>query len=206
MSFVPARALPFLRPIRFVLDRPSLTAALFFWATWGEIRLVITLSGVAHVPITGNHVHHLVLGALLLLAAATLDVLKQAPRLRPVLLGVGAALLLDEFALIWNLRDVYWSRAGHVSVLVTAAFGVVLTLVAGGELLRERRQRSMGLPGLPAADPRPGRPSIAGLAVPTGMDGGTEPVATHLGASHATRSVAAAALAEQGILLRRPRE
>ena len=64
-----------------------------------------------------------------------------------MLLGVGAALLLDEFALIWNLRDVYWSRAGHVSVFVTAAFGVALTLAAGRELLRERRRgRNIGLP------------------------------------------------------------
>jgi hypothetical protein len=139
MSLVVARARPLLRPIRFALDRPTLAAALFYWLTWGETRAVIALSGVAHVPITHNHVHHLVFGALMLLAAATLDVLKMAPRLRPILLGVGAALLLDEFALIWNLRDVYWSRAGHVSILVAAVFGAALTLAAGRDLLRERR-------------------------------------------------------------------
>ncbi len=140
MSRVGARARPLLRPIRFALDRPTLAAALFFWLTWGESRLVVTLSGVAHVPITGNHVHHLVFGALLLLAAATLDLLKMAPRLRPVLLGVGAALLLDEFALIWTLHDVYWSRAGHLSIFVAAAFGSGLTLAAARDLLRERRR------------------------------------------------------------------
>jgi hypothetical protein len=140
MSFLPARAKPLLRPFRFVLDRPLLTAAIFFWLTWGETRAVIALSGVAHVPITGNHVHHLVFGAVLLLAAATLDVLKLAPRLRPVLLGVGAALLLDEFALIWTLHDVYWSRAGHLSIFVAAGFGAALTLAAGRELVREQRR------------------------------------------------------------------
>ncbi len=136
MSLVTARVRPLLRSFRFVLDRPALTAALFFWLTWGETRLVIALSGVAHVPITGNHVHHLVMGTLLLLAVGTLDLLKLAPRVRPVLLGVGAALFLDEFALIWNLRDVYWSREGHISVLVAAAFGAVLTLAAYLELHR----------------------------------------------------------------------
>ena len=141
MSLVAARALPLLRPFRFVLARPTLAAALFFWCTWGETRLVIALSGVAHVPITGHHVHHLVTGTLLLLAAGTLDILKKAPRLRPVLLGVGAALVLDEFALIWNLRDVYWSREGHLSIVVAAAFGIALTVAAGRELVQERRRR-----------------------------------------------------------------
>jgi hypothetical protein len=84
---------------------------------------------------------------------------------------VGAALLLDEFALIWNLRDVYWSRAGHVSVFVTAAFGVALTLAAGRELLRERRRRrSIGLSGLTPAVFSPSRLRGPGLAVPAGTD------------------------------------
>lgn len=177
MSSVTARAQPLLRAFRFVLDRPTLAAALFFWCTWGETRLVIALSGVAHVPITGNHVHHLVFGALLLLAAATLDALKQAPRLRPVLLGVGAALLLDEFALIWNLRDVYWSRAGHVSIIVAAAFGTALTLAAGRELLREwRRHRTIEL-----RDLAPGR------------------TAASVGPAYATRYFATEPVADPGI-------
>jgi hypothetical protein len=34
----------------------------------------------------------------------------------PALFGVGAALVLDEFALILHLRDVYWSEQGRTSV------------------------------------------------------------------------------------------
>lgn len=171
MSRVGARARLLLRPIRFALDRPTLAAAIFFWLTWGETRLVIALSGVAHVPITGNHVHHLVFGALMLLAAATLDLLKMARRLRPVLLGVGAALLLDEFALIWTLHDVYWSRAGHLSIFVTAAFGTALTLAAGRDLLRERRRsRSVEPATMGGKHPRrakeQGFETAPGVAVP----------------------------------------
>jgi hypothetical protein len=48
--------------------------------------------------------------------------------------GVGAALVLDEFALILHLRDVYWTEQGRASVdavfLAVAVLGLILTGVA----------------------------------------------------------------------------
>ncbi len=47
-----------------------------------------------------------------------------------VLVGIGVSLVLDEFALILHLEDVYWTREGRVSVdlvsLVAACLGLVL--------------------------------------------------------------------------------
>ena len=49
------------------------------------------------------------------------------------LFGVGAALTLDEFALWFNLDDVYWTKAGRQSIdaiLIAGALGAVLLLQA----------------------------------------------------------------------------
>jgi hypothetical protein len=48
-----------------------------------------------------------------------------------VVYGVGAALTLDEFALILHLEDVYWTKEGRSSVEATmmgAAFGILCFL------------------------------------------------------------------------------
>jgi hypothetical protein len=47
--------------------------------------------------------------------------------------GAGAALTLDEAALLIELEDVYWSERGVVSVQVTLA---AMALLASGELVR----------------------------------------------------------------------
>jgi uncharacterized membrane protein YjfL (UPF0719 family) len=49
------------------------------------------------------------------------------------LFGIGAALTLDEFALILHLDDVYWTKEGRTSVEVTlmgAAFGFLCMLAS----------------------------------------------------------------------------
>jgi len=44
--------------------------------------------------------------------------------------GIGAALLLDEFALILYLRDVYWSDEGRGSIYAVIAMGLVVGMIA----------------------------------------------------------------------------
>ncbi len=78
----------------------------------------------------GTHVHHMVIGVVLMvtvgilfIALAPEDLLAQVLAL---LFGAGVALTLDEFALILNLQDVYWRKEGRLSVdaviiVVTAA-------------------------------------------------------------------------------------
>jgi hypothetical protein len=69
------------------------------------------------------HVHHMVLGTVLVLLCGMLEIAFQ-PRdigldLLAVGFGVGAAFVLDEFALTVHVRDVYWTPEGRHSIEVT---------------------------------------------------------------------------------------
>jgi hypothetical protein len=82
----------------------------------------------------GLHIHHFVWGILILLIVGFLSITINSPRLHAWLapaFGIGAALVIDEFALWLNLRDVYWAREGRISVdvaiLIAALLGVYYT-------------------------------------------------------------------------------
>ncbi|MEU5840291.1 hypothetical protein [Rhodococcus sp. NPDC047139] len=70
----------------------------------------------------GHHVHHVVFGIVTMviagggLIAIAEDGNRVATTVLAALFGVGAALTLDEFALIFYLNDVYWEEQGRVSV------------------------------------------------------------------------------------------
>ena len=83
----------------------------------------------------GVHLHHLVPGVLASLAAGTAIIAFRRARtgwwLRSALFGVGAALTLDEFALILHLDDVYWTDEGRSSIEATLmgfTFGLLCLL------------------------------------------------------------------------------
>lgn len=87
----------------------------------------------------GVHVHHVIFGIIFVMIAGTggfSTIGGSAPwaEIFAGLFGVGAALVLDEFALVLHLKDVYWSEQGRTSVdavfLAVAAFGLLLTGVA----------------------------------------------------------------------------
>ncbi|MGH3009482.1 MAG: hypothetical protein ACRDLM_08785 [Gaiellaceae bacterium] len=90
------------------------------------------------VIVDGVHIHHLVIGivGLLLVGYAwlLLFAVEEKPRRRwfrltALAYGVFAALILDEFALWLNLRDVYWQRQGRESVEALAIFAGLLMWV-----------------------------------------------------------------------------
>ncbi len=95
----------------------------------------------------GMHIHHVVFGIILVMLAG-IGGFSSIGNARPWaeifggLFGIGAALVLDEFALILHLRDVYWNEQGRTSVdavfLAVAVVGLVLTGVAplGAEQFR----------------------------------------------------------------------
>jgi hypothetical protein len=93
--------------------------------------------GLSDVYIGGVHVHHQVWGILLVLVSGLLE-FRYSPRppwaeVLAALFGTGAALTLDEFALWFNLDDVYWIKTGRKSIdaiLVAGALGAVLLLQA----------------------------------------------------------------------------
>jgi hypothetical protein len=89
----------------------------------------------------GTHIHHVVFGTVFMLVGgvAGLAAPDDVHWLRlgaAALLGVGAALVLDEFALILHLRDVYWTKNGRLSVdAVFLAIGMTGLLLLGARPL-----------------------------------------------------------------------
>ena len=88
--------------------------------------------------IGGVHIHHVTFGVVLVmisgLTLVTLSVNGQEPELTlsAIFFGIGAALVLDEYALILHLSDVYWEEDGRSSVdAVFAAVAVAGLLIMG---------------------------------------------------------------------------
>ena len=77
----------------------------FVTATHGETRDSLLVGGV--------HIHHLVFGVIAILVAGVFALDEVLRLTRAVLFGIGAALVLDEFALLVFLKDVYWLPAGE---------------------------------------------------------------------------------------------
>lgn len=112
----------------------SLLATATYFATLIAVRVFTTLvrgsTEGGYVDIAGVHVHHLVFGVVALLIAGlfALDDVWRLPR--AALFGIGAALVLDEFALLVFLKDVYWLPQGVLSV-AALAIGLAAMLVNG---------------------------------------------------------------------------
>ena len=77
-----------------------------------------------HVSNSGMHVHHAVPGLVLLITGAFMSVATGAEHpwteISAVMFGIGTSLVLDEFALILHLSDVYWAKQGRISVEVVS--------------------------------------------------------------------------------------
>jgi hypothetical protein len=88
------------------------------------------------IVIGGVHIHHLVIGivGLLLIGYAWLLLYgfeqqprqRRASRLTSLAYGAASALILDEFALWLNLKDVYWQKQGRQSLEALALFAGLL--------------------------------------------------------------------------------
>jgi hypothetical protein len=99
------------------------------------------------------HVHHLVPGVVLSLIAGALAFVLE-PRefwlaILAAVFGAGAALVLDEFAMLLHLDDVYWTTEGRLSIdacVAAIAFlglAVLATLPLSSESAGERLGRSI---------------------------------------------------------------
>ncbi|WP_196790973.1 hypothetical protein [Motilibacter aurantiacus] len=89
-----------------------------------------------NISVRGVHLHHELFGVLLMLASGLLA-FTAAPvtpwrDLLGLMFGVGAGLVLDEFALLLHLEDVYWQEQGRASIdAVLVVTGVTLMLLVG---------------------------------------------------------------------------
>lgn len=137
-----------------IIDRgrlPVLCCLLAFMATFLVTRTMVRYirrqqtKGVApkwwqprNVHVGSSHIHHVVFGVVLVMGSGvTLVALSNHGRdlefiAAATVFGIGAALVLDEYALILHLSDVYWEEDGRSSVdAVFAATAVTGLLVLG---------------------------------------------------------------------------
>jgi len=111
-----------------------------FVVTLGTVRAITTvirtrggLGPIRNVQFGNRHVHHFVPGMLVCFASGSYAIGSQSERLRPWLaipFGAGAALVLDETALLLQFEDVYWSEEGVMSLQVAFA-GIALLAAVG---------------------------------------------------------------------------
>jgi len=85
----------------------------------------------------GTHIHHVVFGVVFMLIGGVAGLVipsdvRSWTAAMATLFGIGSALVLDEFALILNLEDVYWAERGRASVdAVFVAVAVTGLLLLG---------------------------------------------------------------------------
>jgi hypothetical protein len=101
--------------------------------------------GLHNLSIKGVHLHHYLWGILTVSTVAGLS-LRVDERIRPhrlmaIAYGIGMALIVDEFALLLDLKDVYWAKQGRTSVdlAITLSAAGATVLAAGPVLSRLRR-------------------------------------------------------------------
>jgi len=109
-----------------------------FVTTRGITRMIRDGRGpFRNVSADGTHIHHSVPGIILLIIGAFTAIGEPAGSLgwicfAAVAVGAGTSLVLDEFALILHLQDVYWSGEGQLSVEAVSLTAACLGLALAG--------------------------------------------------------------------------
>jgi hypothetical protein len=113
-------------------------------STWG-IRHGWWPAG--NVRVGGRHIHHFIPGIVLAFVAGIGAITARSEKVESTLaipFGAGMGLTMDEAALLLDLRDVYWTRQGLLSVQVS--LGVTATLAAtilGLRMLRRGERKGV---------------------------------------------------------------
>ncbi len=132
-------------------QRAALLSWLAFTATFGAVR-GITYSikngkgPFGNLSVGGEHLHHYMWGIGLVAGVGGVAVHGEDSRRRhPVVAlayGAGLALIVDEFALLLDLKDVYWAKQGRISVdLGIGGSSLAGTYFAALPLFRALRRR-----------------------------------------------------------------
>ncbi|MET9483794.1 hypothetical protein [Streptomyces sp. NPDC006638] len=120
---------------------PALLALASFVLTFAVTRTVTRLIRAGKGPFRnispgGTHIHHVVPGVILTViggfGAVGSGTQGVTACVCAVIFGLGAGLVLDEFALILHLQDVYWSEQGRQSVEVVVTAAALALLVLSG--------------------------------------------------------------------------
>jgi hypothetical protein len=139
---------------------------LAFTTTFGVVRAVTysirdDRGPFRDVSAGGMHLHHYLWGIGLLAGVGGIAVRgEDGTRRHPAVAlsyGTGLALIVDEFALLLDLRDVYWLRQGRVSVdLGIGVVGLGGSALAAGPMLGRLARSLVGsapAPGHARDDP-----------------------------------------------------
>ncbi|MYV41234.1 hypothetical protein GT030_20790 [Streptomyces sp. SID1328] len=120
---------------------PLLLALFSFVLTFVVTRIIVRLiragkGPFGNVQAGGMHIHHVVPGVVLTVVggfgAVASDRHGAGGAIAAVVFGIGAGLVLDEFALILHLDDVYWSAEGRKSVEVVVVTAALVGLLLAG--------------------------------------------------------------------------
>jgi hypothetical protein len=130
-----------------------------FGLTRGTTALIRSGRGsrvLRNMVIADHRVHHFVPGIVLALAAGgtSISIRKEhLDRWLALPFGAGAALILDEAALLLELEDVYWTEEGVLSLQVSFGAISLLAAIALAVRLLRRGETSVGLTPVPAPQP-----------------------------------------------------
>jgi hypothetical protein len=103
---------------------PLLLCMITFIVTFVITRIIVRMIRSGRGPFKDNsvggvHIHHVVPGIILMIVGGLLaigGIGSGWDNTAGVVFGMGLALVLDEFALILHLQDVYWEEEGRLSV------------------------------------------------------------------------------------------
>lgn len=113
-------------------------------STWG-IRQGWWPSG--NVRVRGRHIHHFIPGIVLAFASGSAAITTRSERMESTLaipFGAGMGLTMDEAALLLDLRDVYWTRQGLLSVQVSLGVTAILAAtILGLRMLRRGEEKGV---------------------------------------------------------------
>jgi hypothetical protein len=137
-------------------QQSALLSWLAFAATFGGLRMLTYSIRAGKGPfrnlsIGGEHLHHYMWGIGMLTGVGAIAVRGEEQHRRhpavAVSYGSGLALIIDEFALLLDLKDVYWARQGRISIDIgvggiAAAGSYFAALPVLRRLRRDRRQAS----------------------------------------------------------------
>ena len=148
-------------------QRSAFTSWLAFTTTFGGVRTVTHAIRAGRGPfrnlsVGGEHLHHYIWGILGLSAIGAVAVRGDKAAVQHPLVatayGSSLGLIVDEFALLLDLRDVYWQKQGRVSVDVGAitigTAGIYFTaLPLARQYARRRRARRVPAAATPTSGP-----------------------------------------------------
>ncbi|MEU8777882.1 hypothetical protein [Streptomyces sp. NPDC048606] len=122
---------------------PLLLALSAFVVTFAVTRVITRMIRAGKGPFRnvtpgGLHVHHAVPGVILMTVGGFTAIgggrTGWGSAVAAVLFGMGTGLVLDEFALILHLSDVYWTKEGTLSVEVVIMTSALASLLLCGFL------------------------------------------------------------------------